>query len=118
MERPTDEFTRKLLRKPKAEAASWLDGATPAAQRVLGEMTHSAAVKFVRRIYAAGALDVVAVDIKPWQSGDCSSAVLIELPDDPTARERLFELQRKTVERQGFDGTADEGQSHLFCKLD
>ena len=111
------KLLKKLLRTRKAEAMSWLRGHSATSYRNLGEMEHEPSVALVRRLYDAGATKVLAVDIDQDSVGESSSDLMVELPEDADARERLFDLQREIVEPQGFEGDADEGEQYLYLKL-
>ena len=113
-------ITARLADPNKAEAMSWLSSGPPGSVRTLGEMeSNEASVAFVRRLYDLGAVEVLAVEIDTDENGDANSgALLITLPDDPVARERLFGWSAQQAADMGFDGYEDFGQRHLFVMLD
>jgi hypothetical protein len=111
------QFLKRMLRTRKAEALEWLRGETAASLRVLGEMETEPATALVGRLYAAGAVKVLAVDIKDWAQGESSNTLIVELPSDARSREQLFELQAEVVQPQGHEGDVDDGRQYLFVGL-
>ena len=108
------KFLKKMLRTRKAEALEWLRAETPKSMRVLGELEHEPAVALVQRFYDAGAVKVLAIDIKDWAGGESSNVLIVEIPSDARPRKRLFKLQAEVVEPQGFEGDVDDGRQYLF----
>ena len=108
-------FLKKMLRTRKAEALEWLSAETPKSMRVLGELEHKPAVALVQRFYDAGAVKVLAIDIKDWAGGESSNVLIVELPQEARSRKALFKLEAEVVEPEGFEGATDDGkQQYLY----
>jgi hypothetical protein len=109
------KFLKKMLRTRKAEALEWLRAETPDSMRVLGEyLDNEAALGLVQRMYDAGAVKVLVIDIKDWAGGESSNDLLVELPSEARPRRRLLEIQAELVVPEGFEGDVDEGQQYVF----
>lgn len=68
----TEEFARRFIGLPNPEEAfEWLKGATPEQIRTLGEdETTVASIQLVEELYAAGAVQVLAVEIDRYDDGE------------------------------------------------
>jgi hypothetical protein len=121
---PKDEWCqRRINRKPSADAKVWL--ADQRVARSIGGLGPSASVGFVSRLHGDGACRVVAIDIRTHrgrpglgEASETAEGVVIELPGDRDARQRLFAREAEAAAEQGFDPTPDEGQNFLFLKVD
>jgi hypothetical protein len=114
-----DPFFEKLLASHKAEALEWLRASSPASFRNLGEMeTTEESIDYVQRLYDAGAVKVLAVEIDEYGSDQNTGHLLVQLPSDKAARRRLFHLEKQQAESVGYDGKNDDGQEYLYFKLD
>lgn len=114
-----NKLVAKLLRSRKAEALQWLRDVSDASFRNLGEMgTTEESIEYVQRLYDAGAMQVIAVEIYEYELGQNTGHLLVQLPRDAAPRLRVFELEREQAERGGFDGVEDTGQEYLYFKLD
>ena len=77
----------------------------------------SAAVSFVEQLFAAGATQVFVVsrfyepDRIAGEGGPYADELLVQLPDDPEKRAKLFKIIAKETEEEGFDAPRDTGQS-------
>lgn len=112
------QLVKEFLASNKAEALSWLRAGSDTSFRNLGEMEADESIRFVQHLYDLGAETVLAVAIDEYPDGANSGNLLVQLPPDDAARERLFAFEREHAESHGFDGTPDEGQEHLYLKLD
>lgn len=118
------DFIRKRLEdqnSKKSEALSWLEGGE--GRNTLGELpTADESVELVREVYKAGAEKVLAIEIHEYDEPDGvygnTGKLILRLPSEPAARQRVFEWCAKQAEMQGFDGPRDEGQTHVFVALD
>ena len=109
----------EMLASNKAEAIAWLRDGTPSSFRNLGEMeTTEESIAFAQHFYDLGAASVLACRIAEYDQGQNSGHLLVQLPSDVGARERLFAAHRKHAESMGFEGEPDEGQAYLFMMLD
>jgi len=110
-----DEFCLKLLaEKPHREARAWLAEDRPADMRNLGEQSPDESRRIVEDLYGRGAVDVQAVGIDKAPDGQSANILIVRLPDLPEKRRGLFALGDDLASSQGFDGTPDVGQHHLF----
>jgi hypothetical protein len=118
------DFVVDLLEDPdskKQEALSWLKAG--AGRNTLGELLGpDGSVELVREAYETGAEEVLAIEIDEYDEEDGvhgnTGKLIIRLPPEGAARKRIFEWCTKQSEAQGFDGPADEGQTHLLVRLD
>lgn len=112
------QFVKQLLASEKAEALEWLRAGSVDSSRNLGEMEADQSTEFVPRLYDLGAEQVLAVEIDEYPKGANTGHLLVQLPVDDAARERLFAFEREHAESHGFDGEPDEGQEYVYLKLD
>lgn len=112
------QFIKQFLASNKAEALEWLRAGSDQSFRNLGEMEADESLEFVQRLYDLGAEKVLAVKIDEYPEGANTGHLLVQLPADDAARERLFAFERNHAESHGFDGTPDEGQEYVYLKLD
>jgi hypothetical protein len=117
-----DDLTRQLIKRflagKKAAALEWLRGCPEGSFRNLGEMEAEESVDFVRRLYDLGAEQVLAVEVDEYPDGANTGHLLVQLPSDAAARQRLFAFDREHAESLGFEGDPDEGQEYLYLMLD
>ncbi len=108
-----------MLATNKAEALSWLQGGPAGSFRNLGEMeTNEESVAYVKRLYDAGAVEVIAVKIDEYDQDQNTGHLIVRLPETRYAREQVFALEREQAEAHGFDGSPDQGQTYIYLKLD
>jgi hypothetical protein len=116
-----DEFVKQFLGAPDTrEVLEWL-GSTPDSEyRSLGESGSTEdAIALAQKIYDAGAVEVLAVEIDEYEGvGQNSGRLVIKLPDQPEARRRVFAWAAANSESHGFDPYTDTGQRYLFSMLD
>ena len=118
------DFIRERLEdqdSKKSEALSWLEAGD--GKNTLGELpTSDESVELVREVYEAGAEEVLAIEIDEYDEQDGiygnTGKLILRLPSEAAARQRVFEWCAKQAEKQGFDGPKDEGQTHVFVSLD
>ncbi len=111
------QFIKQFLSSNKAEALEWLRAGSDTSFRNLGEMEAEELIEFVERLYDLGAEKVLAVEIDQYPEGANTGHLLVQLPSDGDAREKLFAFEREHAESHGFDGTPDEGQEYIYLKL-
>jgi hypothetical protein len=114
-------FIRERLEDPdskKAEALSWLEGS--AGKNTLGELSSTGeSILLVKEAYDAGAVEVLAIEIDEYESGQENTGKLIlKLPSEAELRKRVFQWCADQAEAQGYEGEKDEGQTHIFVSLD
>ncbi len=113
------KFVERMLATNKAEALSWLQGSPAGSFRNLGEMeTNEESVAYVKRLYDAGAVEVIAVKIDEYDQDQNTGHLIVRLPEARYAREQVFALEREQAEAYGFDGSPDQGQTYIYLKLD
>ena len=120
MTTPQDEFVERFLGLPNTkEALGWLEGSTRKKPHTLGEDESTAnAIQLVEEIYAAGAVQVLAVEIDSYDEGENTGKLVIELPANAQDREMVLGIAGKIAESQGFDPEPDNGQRYVFVMLD
>jgi hypothetical protein len=123
----SDDFARLLLTSGvAAEAFAWLS-TKDGIRRTLGELaTAEASLALVAQLYAAGAKEVTAVQIRRSvretlaedDVHENTGHLVVELPEQSAERKAVFRLRRREARRQGYDPTTDAGQGLLYIKLD
>ncbi len=74
--------------------------------------------QLVEELYAAGAVEVLAVEIDRYEEGENSGKLVIELSQIAQDREMVLDIAGKIAESQGFDRVTDDGQKYVFVMLD
>lgn len=69
-------------------------------------------------VYKAGAAHVYAIEIDEYDQHQNTGKLVIELPDDASARKRVFAWAGKIAREQGFDPEREAGQRYVFVMLD
>lgn len=107
------EHINKYLRKPnRGEARHWLKGDE---NRRLGkEMDHEDSLELIEQGYKAGAIKIIAVEIRD----DSSRHLVVYVPAAGPERERVFKWHSKVVQKCGWDPNDDWGQNELFVFFD
>ena len=73
-------------------------------------------MQLVEELYAAGAVEVLAVEIDRYEEGENSGKLVIELSQIAQDREMVLDIAGKIAESQGFDRETDNGQKiYLLC---
>src|SRR5262245_10114578 len=99
----------ELLESPRSkEVLSWLQEGSPDS-RTLGELsTTEASLSLAKELYSLGAVQITAVEIDTYDSGQENTGKLItSLPEDPTARAKLFAWNGKHAREMGFEPDED-----------
>lgn len=109
------EARRLLRRKDRFEAAAWLKGSD---KRNIGEMSNKDATALVRKLYEWGAVKVIVAYIKENAGYESTDHVVVTLPDDAKARQRITRWISRHTQRMGFDPVEDHGQRHAFVWFD
>ncbi|HEY3856434.1 MAG TPA: hypothetical protein VGO67_18780 [Verrucomicrobiae bacterium] len=113
-------FIAKLLRsRRKAEALHWLMGSEGRSRRALGDFKGAApSVNLVKELYAAGAVKVIAADIKSESTGSQRTEKLVmELPSDTKLRASIFRWCKRQGAKVGYSPEIDGGEKHLYLLL-
>ena len=94
------------------EARQWLQSATTASPRTVGEHDPPSTKEIVADLYARGAVRAEVAEIRSTGAGEWSNVVLVTLPDDAKLRAQVFAFG---VDYQSeFDPAEDVGQHCLF----
>lgn len=98
-------------------AREWLDAGTTKRPRLLWEFDEQETKYIVGNVYALGASDVQVLGDEDSLSGRGSiDMLLIRLPDDAEARDRLFGFAGQVAEECGFMNPVDDGQEYLLVR--
>jgi hypothetical protein len=115
-------FIESLLEKSHAEAGRWLSAAQNYDLRSLAKFrTSTAALRFVKTLYAAGAETVIALPIYAGRRGKLfADWLLVKLPKAPSKRKTVRKLCQDLCDKR--DGALlpdkDMRESHLFIRLE
>lgn len=108
---------RRLLRQPnRKEAMAWLSAG--AGLRSLGLFKFPRALRLVRELYEAGAIEVMVASIYPGKSGrQFSDAILVRLPSKKPIRNTIRRLLEKLPAklRAGVLPATDQDEKFLFA---
>jgi hypothetical protein len=75
-------------------------------------------VNLVRELYTAGAVKVIAVDIKSKPNGSQRTEKLVmELPSDTKLRASIFRWCKRQGAKAGYSPQHDAGEKHLYLLL-
>ncbi len=110
----------KLLHsRRKREALRWLSGGQPSRRRALGRFKGAKpSMNLVRELYAAGAVKVIAVDIKSKPTGSQrAEKLVIELPSAAKLRATIFRWCKRQGSKAGYSPQHDAGEKHLYLLL-
>jgi hypothetical protein len=105
-----------LKAEDAVEADAWLKDPY-GGEKHLGALSTDQGLALYHELEARGAVRVVAVGVskrpgrKPAQE---AVALVVQLPDDPSKRRRLFELHARQVRSTGYKPRADKGQRYLL----
>lgn len=107
------------------EARAWL-ASSPSPGGLAGNRfaNSTEALAFVDQLYALGAVKVFVdgiyqePDASQRSAGPYADSLVIILPDDTAARQKLFALAAAEAEREGFKPERDRGQSKLLLWWD
>jgi hypothetical protein len=114
-------FIESLLEKSHAEATQWLSTAKNPNLRSLAKFrTSKAALRFVERLYTAGAETVIVVPVYAGKRGkQFADWMLVKLPKAASKRRGLCKMCQDLCDQR--DGAMlpdkDSGESHLFIRL-
>lgn len=109
--RETEAFCRKLIKKGEsADATKWIK--QPG--HTLGERDAGASRRLVARLERLGCVKIIACEIHDGNTGH----VVVELPNEPERRRKIFRALDGLAEEVGYDGDGDNGQRLEYIKLD
>jgi hypothetical protein len=110
-----DQECERILRRPDAiDVRAWISSLRAGEALTLGEQSERFSRAFLEHLYARGAVVLWAADRDSDPSlGQTANTIVAQLPDDPAARARLFELEARMAEGDGFDPSRDSGQRCL-----
>ena len=75
-------------------------------------------MEFVEELYRAGASAVLVKDIRQEAEGGYTDTLVVQLPDDKPAREKIFAISNLEAIREGFSLEKDTGQDELLLWWD
>jgi hypothetical protein len=116
----SDNFLKSILSSKNAiECLAWLTESDKQ-RRTLGEdVDPEISIVFVKSLYDSGARKVWVFDIDDYRDdGQNSGKLIIELPDDPSQRHRLFIICGEIANRLGYDAEKDTNQEAILLMLD
>jgi hypothetical protein len=102
------EVARLIKEEGGTEARAWL---RERPGRLLSRFTPAQAQRHVERWYELGATRVLAF------GGMVSTAVAVELPQDPARRKAIFDESRRYAASSDFRPATDVGQKYLLIRL-
>jgi hypothetical protein len=114
-------ISRLLSDRNRLEVLKWLEGSSAKDKRTIGGFkTNHDSIRFVKEIYRAGALEVIAVHIKKilHRNSHRTGKLVVKLPQDAKSRKAIFKWCRQQGDSLGFSPDPDHGESYLFLLLD
>src|SRR5688572_7455985 len=101
----SDDFVQPYLNAPDTkEALGWLRAGNEQDFRSIGELeTNEESLQLIELIYAAGATEVLAVEIDEFPEGQNTGKLVVKLPDDVAKRKRLLEWAGTSAQQQGCE---------------
>jgi hypothetical protein len=110
-----DKQIAEWLAEPdKAEARKWLESDS----HVLFEGDKETAVKLANDLYSAGAKEVWIIGISQMGNSEIAAAFVAVLPDDATARKRVFAIESDFQKAMDLEPSRDVGQKYLHMTFD
>lgn len=101
------------------EARDWLTrNSHPYALASKRFETTNDALEFVNEMYRAGASAVLVKEIRQEAEGGYTDTLIVQLPDDKTAREKIFAISNLEARREGYSPETDSGQDELLLWWD
>lgn len=112
-----------LALKNGPEAREWLrNNRHPAALASNRFASTAEALNFVESLYQEGAVQVVvspqAIRAEPEAHGSYADALVIKLPDDAPAKEKVIAIGKKEAAREGMELGPEADQGLLFLWWD
>jgi hypothetical protein len=115
LEERIDKHCEEIMASPrKAEAREWLK------QRAhcFFKTDRRYVAVLVEQFYNAGAKEVLIGDIEEDQTAQLGQSLLIVLPEDASARAKLFKIGSHAEDAFQCDHVTDKGQKFLYYSLD
>ncbi len=99
----------------KLEALSWLQQADGKDRMVGdGDLDEPASLQLIKDLYQRGAVDVTAIDIDADAHMETTQTLIVEMPHQAAAREKLLQIEAKVAAQGGFDPVGDQGQKYFM----
>lgn len=98
----------------KAEAREWMKQP----KHVFFKADPKQVAQFVEDFYGAGATQVLIADIEEHDGVQYGESLLVVLPKDPAARDKLFQVEARADTAFEDDPVSDQGQKYLYNGLD
>jgi len=109
-----DHCEKVMASSAKAEARKWLQQRS----HCFFKTDRGDVVRFVEEFYGAGATEVLIGDIEEGQGAELGQSLLVVLPNDVSARAKLFEIGLRADDAFQCDHVSDKGQKYLYYSLD
>lgn len=118
-------FLENLVRQPNSvEALKWLQQDGVRCTLSGGDGSDSALEgenlsAYIRNLYKIGAKQIIAIQVAGYgeETGyQDTDTLMIELPEQPDKRSRLFDFEADHARTEGFDPDVDQGQKYLLLK--
>ncbi|MBC7783218.1 MAG: hypothetical protein H7144_05210, partial [Burkholderiales bacterium] len=104
-----------LMRRGRAEAREWIAGG---ADRIVLNFDHAGSVKAIEDLYEAGAEEVTATDINKAGAFMMADKLVVELPEEPEDRARVFAVHAAAFEKRDTTGAKELGPDQAYMILD
>ncbi len=104
----------------RVDAREWFEKHAPSAFAGNRFKTPEDGRRFVELLYEDGAKQVYVAGIEDdpaWvkkQGGPTADSLIVVLPKNPAMRKAMFTLQGEEAVKQGFDPSADTGETELL----
>ena len=106
----------KVAELKEAEALEWINKETTVNLAANRFGSKKEAGEFIEKLYAIGAVKVVARDIEKSGEGEWSDSLAVSLPEDRGLREKILKIYNEELQREfpGGKEEKDTGQLELF----
>jgi hypothetical protein len=111
----TDRDAEKSLSEPGSfEARAWL--AQP--HHSTFKVSHDLAEQTVDDFYSAGATNVWVAGVENIDISQVAAEIIVQIPTDPAARGRVFDVMREVDKNSDEEPTKDLGQMYFVISCD
>jgi hypothetical protein len=106
-----DKHGEEIMASPtKQEARQWLKGS----KHLFFKSDSKTVGQFVEDFYNAGAKQVLIADLEEHEGNQYAGSILVVLPDEDSAREKVFDVGMRADIVFGQDPVIDRGQKYLY----
>lgn len=99
----------------KAEALTWLS-IKDKIDRTVGKddpiYTNADSIRFVKSLYTAGAVKVIAVNIAVSPSSEDTRTLIVQMPKNGPQRQQILNIINPIAQAGGFEADTDFGQTY------